>query len=306
MATYDTIIIGGGPAGLSAAIYLGRFQRSVLILDKGNGRWDTAELNENYFGFPQGIHTRQLRELGLQQAEKFGALCKEESVIDVKRHSPENETRFDVQTSDHTYSSRSLILATGVRDHYDGLPQHHAFLGVSLFWCITCDGPKTANKKLVVIGNSDEAACTTMQLLNYTKDITVVANSPELKIPDKWQERLNKASVPVVCKAVKGLEGEKQHVQAVRLADDELIPAEIVFNEQGAQPNSELAVSVGVNVDTASYILTDSEQRTNIPFLYAAGDVTRLYSHQIVTAAHEGSMAAQAANYDLYAPDQKM
>ncbi len=304
--SFDTVIIGGGPAGLSAAIYLARFRRSVLILDQGSGRWDTAEVNENYFGFPEGIHTRQLRELGLQQAQKFGALCQEESVSMIRREHLQDETQFRVQTAAQTYSARTIIIATGVRDHYFGLPEHQDFLGASLFWCITCDGPKTTDKKVVMIGNNDEVACTALQLLRYTKELTLVTNSTELNISAKWQERLNKFNVPVVVKTVIGLEGANHHVRAVVLEEGQEIPAEVVFNGQGAQPNSELAMSLGVAVDEKQYILTSDEQRTNIPFVYAAGDVTRLFSHQIVTAAHEGSMAAQAANYDMYLPEQRL
>jgi thioredoxin reductase (NADPH) len=303
MTSFDTLIIGGGPAGLSAAIYLARFLRSVLVLDGGSGRWDTAELNENYFGFPHGIHTRELRELGLQQADKFGTVYKNEAVDSIVRQS---ETQFVVKSSVETYSARSIIIATGVRDHYVGLPEYETFLGTSLFWCITCDGYKTIDKKVVLIGNHDEAACTTLQFLNYTKQLTLVTNSDEINIAPIWQERLKRYNIPLIRKKVVGLEGESHHIQAVVLADGQKIATEFVFNEQGAQPNSELAISLGVAVDEHQYILTSDEQRTNIPFVYAAGDVTRLFAHQIVTAAHEGSMAAQAANYDLYLPEQRM
>jgi thioredoxin reductase (NADPH) len=306
MPSFDTVVIGGGPAGLTASIYLARFRRSVLVLDQGSGRWDTAEVNENYFGFPQGIYTRQLRELGLQQAQKFGVVYKNESVSEVRGEPLQDGTRFAVQSSTQTYAARTLIIATGVRDYYFGLPEHNAYLGTSLFWCITCDGPKTLGKKVVLIGNTDEVACTTLQFLNYTKDLTLVTNSTALNISAKWQERLHKFNVPIVCEKVTGLEGEDRHIHAVRLEGGQEIPAQLVFNEQGARPNSDLAVSLGVKVDEKKYILADHEQRTNVPFLYAAGDVTRLFSHQIVTAAHEGSMAAQAANYDLYLPEQKM
>jgi thioredoxin reductase (NADPH) len=306
MTSFDTVIIGGGPAGLSAAIYLARFLRSVLVLDQGIGRWDTAELNENYFGFPDGIHTRELRELGLRQAQRFGVEYKNESVSEVRRVPLQDGTQFTVLSSEQTYTSRTLIIATGVRDHYFGLPEHQDFLGTSLFWCITCDGYKTIDKKIVLIGNNDDTACTTLQFLNYTKQLTLVTNSTELKISPLWQERLSSHNVPIVCKKVTGLEGENRHVQAVALEDGEKIPTEFVFNEQGAQPNSELAISLGVAVDEHQYILTTDEQRTNVPFVYAAGDVTRLFAHQIVTAAHEGSMAAQAANYDMYLPHQRM
>jgi thioredoxin reductase (NADPH) len=304
--TFDSIIIGGGPAGLSAAIYLARFCRSTLVLDQGSGRWDTVELNENYFGFPQGIHTRQLRELGLQQAQKFGVVSRDEAVLDVRCDPVEDEKRFTVQTSGGTYYSRTVIIATGVRDHYFGLPEHNDFLGTSLFWCITCDGYKTIDKTLVLIGNTDDVACTTLQFLNYTKKITLVTNASTLNISDKWQERLKKHNVRIIVQQVTGLEGEHHQIRAVVLDDGQKIAADVVFNEQGAQPNSALAIRLGMAVDEYSYILTDDEQRTNIPFAYAAGDVTRLYAHQIVTAAHEGSMAAQAANYDMYSEDQRL
>jgi thioredoxin reductase (NADPH) len=306
MDSYNSIIIGGGPAGLAAAIYLARFRRSVLVLDQGSGRWDTAEINENYFGFPQGIHTRELRELGLKQAQKFGAVCRGEPVSEARREPGPGGAQFAVQSSAQTYSAHTLIIATGVRDYYFGLPEHRAFLGTSLFWCITCDGPKALNKKVVLIGNSDEVACTTLQFVNYTRDLTLVTNATLLNISDKWRERLRKHGVSIVCQKVTGLEGENRHIQAVRLEDGQQIEAQIVFNEQGAHPNSELAIRLGVSVDEKKYILTNHEQRTNIPFVYAAGDVTRLYAHQIVTAAHEGSMAAQAANYDMYLPEQRM
>ncbi|MBA3871890.1 MAG: NAD(P)/FAD-dependent oxidoreductase [Anaerolineae bacterium] len=304
--TFDTIIVGGGPAGLSAAIYLGRFRRSVLIVDQASGRWDTAEVNENYFGFPQGIHTRQLRDLGLQQAQKFGAVYINASVSGVQSELHGAETRFIVQSSAETYLAKTVIIATGVRDHYSGLPEHSDYLGTSLFWCITCDGYKTIDKNIVLIGNNDDVACTTLQFLNYTHKLTLVTNATTLNISARWQAELSKFNVPVVCKKVTGLEGQHHQIHHVVLEDGQKIAADMVFNEQGAEPNSELAVRLGVAVDEKKYILTNDEQRTNIPLVYAAGDVTRLYSHQIVTAAHEGSMAAQAANYDLYLPHQRL
>jgi len=303
--SFDTIIIGGGPAGLSAATYLGRFRRSVLILDQGSGRWDTAEVNENYFGFPHGIHTRDLRQLGLEQAQRFGTVYKNESVTAIQSGTFEDGAHFTVQSSTQTYTARTIIIATGVRDHYVGLPQHQDFLGTSLFWCITCDGYKTIDKTIVLVGNDDDTACTTLQFLDYTQKLTLVTNLPTLNISPRWQAHLKEFNIPVIQKKVVGLEGENRQIRAVVLEDGQRLAADMVFNEQEATPNSELAISIGMAVDEKTYILTDDEQRTNIPFAYAAGDVTRLFAHQIVTAAHEGSMAAQAANYDMYLPHQR-
>lgn len=170
MKLYDCVIIGGGPAGLSAAIYLARFNRTVLVLDKEDqGRWDTKELNQNYLGFPEGIHARQLRELGRQQAMSFGAKYKVDEILSVQRCEEENQ--FEILTEKSKYLSRTIIISTGVKDIYPSFENIKEYLGKSLFWCITCDGWKTRDKKVAIIGNNDEAVSTCMQFLNFTKEL---------------------------------------------------------------------------------------------------------------------------------------
>jgi len=177
MEIYDCIIIGGGPAGATAAIYLARFNRKVLVLDKKQGRSSYPQINENYFGFPEGIHARQLRELGKKQAERFGA----EFVFDDVENVSKKDDLFEIISKNGKYFSKTLIIATGVKDEFPHFKGYEHCIGISLFWCITCDGHRTIDKDIAIIGHDNEAATTAMQFLNYTKKVCFINNSPNFK-----------------------------------------------------------------------------------------------------------------------------
>jgi thioredoxin reductase (NADPH) len=300
---YDTIIIGGGPAGLSAAIYLSRYNRSVLALDRGDGRWNTHEHNENYLGFPDGIDTRELRKRGVKQAEKFGAHIQTDVVTEVRK---ESET-FTVTTPNTTHTARSLIIATGVKDLQPTVPNWHEYWGKSLFWCITCDGYKTRGKKVTVIGNSNDAATTCLQFLNFTQHLTYITNcvNGTCSINKENIDNLKKHNINFIEGYIENLKGTDGQIQEIELEDGTRIETDYMINQQGNSPNSQLAISLGVQTDPPGYILVNEHQKTNIPHLYAAGDVTKIFSHQVATAVHEGATAAESANYDLYESFQK-
>src|SRR5690348_8967120 len=135
---YDCLVIGGGPAGLSAAVYMGRFLRRTLVLDAGEGRSSFEQVNENYLGFPDGVKVRELRALGQKQAERFGVEfvdCRVERLtrIDDGRH-------FRAHSTAGAFDGRTVILCTGVCDIWPDLPNVLDYVGRNLFWCITCDG----------------------------------------------------------------------------------------------------------------------------------------------------------------------
>lgn len=301
---FDTVVVGAGPAGLTAAIYLARFNRSVLVVERGKGRTENYELNENYFGFPNGVHARQLVELGKKQATRFGVQFVHDSISTTQKR----DNLFILEGEEARYEAKSVILATGVKDLFPNIPNFKDYLGTSLFWCITCDGYKTIGKKIIVVGDSDETACTALQFLQYTPNVTVVTNykTTAMEMSEKWQMKLKDRQIPFYPQVIAQVSGQNQQITSVKLEDGTTLQTDMVFSMQGAVPNNSLATELGVLVNGEGYIETDDEQRTNIPFVYAAGDVTRRFSHQIITAAHEGSMAAQAANYDLYDPDQRM
>ncbi len=305
METYDSVVIGGGPAGLSAAIYMCRFNRSCLVIDAGRGRTWTHEINENYLGFPDGVASKVLRALGEQQARKFGA----EFVYDKINSVDKEGELFMLKGAEGEYKTRTIILATGVKDVYpESIENITEYIGQSLFWCITCDGYKVNGKNVMVVGEDDDAVSTALQFMNFTDQITFVTNKEvgQHDISAKWTERLQAAGIKFYEGKIKSVAGTDGMFESVTLEDGQSISLEYMFNQQPAMPNNGLAKMLDLKLSDKGYIETNEEQRTNVAFVYAAGDVTRPYSHQIVTAAHEGSMAAQAANYDMYKPEQRM
>jgi len=302
---YDCVIVGGGPAGISAAIYLARFNRSVIVCDHGDGRWTTREINENYLGFPDGIAAMQLRELGRRQAERFGAAFADLFVQDVQR----GEGAFTVRGDNGEACGRTIILATGVQDilpEFDNADAREYF-GMSLFWCITCDGYKTRGARVAIVGNDDGAATTALQFLNFTDQIALITNAPHgaCRINVRKRAGLEAAGIPLYEGTITTIEGSGGRMSAVDLDDGRRVELDFMFNQQGARPNAALARQLGIVCDPQGYVRVDNEQRTNVPFVYAAGDLTKEFAHQIVTAAHEGATAGTTANYDLYRPDQR-
>jgi thioredoxin reductase (NADPH) len=204
---------------------------------------------------------------------------------------------------------RTLIFATGVRDYLPEFENEDVnnFFGKSLFWCITCDGHKVRGKPVVVVGQDDEAATTTLQFLNFTPQLTMLTNrrQGEHRISEKKEAQLAGAGIPLVEGRLKKVYGDDGFMEEVELDDGRRIATEFMFSQQGARPNTLLARPLGLDMNAEGYIKVDEEQRTNVPMFFAAGDVTREYAHQVVTAAHEGSTAACTANYELYRPEQR-
>lgn len=300
METYEVLVIGGGPAGLSAALYLARYDRQVALFDAGQGRSTWHQINHNYLGFPGGIPAKQLRERGYEQLAEY-------EQVTVLRHKIETMERdgalFIASGQAGQWAARAVILCTGVIDHYPHFEGWHEYVGRSMFWCITCDGYACKGQKVVVAGNTDETASMAMQLTRMAGDVTLLTNSEDFEISEHFVQRLNRANVPIIRDKIDAVEGEEGMMQTLILKSGDRLPLEQLFSHQGATPQTALAEQLGVALSANGYIETDTEQKTNIPGVYAAGDVTRLFSHQITAAVHEGGTAASAANYFLYPPE---
>jgi thioredoxin reductase (NADPH) len=302
---FDAAIVGGGPAGLAAAVNLARALRSVVVCDRPQpGRSDYPQVNHNYLGFPEGIPARELRARGTAQAERYGAQVCAAEVVAIRR-TPDG---FTLEGSGgERLRARGVILAAGVRDNWTRFPGFEAFIGRSLHWCIVCDGYEMRGKRVVVAGNDDEAATMAMQLRRFTPDVTLVTNDGALGLTPCAADRLARRELPVVIGRIsygQARDGEPGMLESLRLEDGRELPAQHLFSHQGAAPQTALARSLGLAMSGSGYITVDTEQRTSEPFVYAAGDCTRLLAHQIVTAAHEGATAAQTLNYDLFHADE--
>ncbi len=297
---YEVMVIGGGPAGMSAALYLARYNRRVVLFDTGHGRSSWHQINHNYLGFPGGIAARDLRNRGRQQLAEYEQVTILEHKIEALRR--ENE-RFCATGQAGEWSSIAVILCTGVVDHYPHFDGWQEYVGRSMFWCITCDGFGCKDARVVVVGNTSDAACEALQLRRFTPHITVVTDSAECGISELFKERLRTAQIPLIHDTIVAAEGNDGTFHAITLSRGHRLELDQLFSQHGATANTKLARDVGVLVAETGFIHVDSEQKTNVAGFYAAGDVTRLHSHQVSTAVHEGGQAASAANYFLYPPE---
>jgi len=299
---FESLIIGGGPAGLSAALYLARFDRRVALFDTGQGRSTWHQVNHNYLGFPGGIPARKLRELGYKQLEEYPQ-------VSVLRHKVEQLERRDgwfyASGQAGEWRAPTVILCTGVVDHYPQFDGWEEYVGRSMFWCITCDGYLCKGRRVVVVGHTNEAAALAMQLTRLTDRLTLLTNSESFEMSPRFIERLNAAGIPIVRDRIDQARGQNGMFEALILKSGDVLPLDQMFSHQGATPRNELARQLGLELSKQGYIIVDHEQKTSMPGVYAAGDVNRTYSHQISAAVYEGGMAASAANYYLYPPELK-
>jgi thioredoxin reductase (NADPH) len=301
-ALYDSLVIGGGPAGLSAALQLARFNRRVLLFDAGGGRARFHQVNHNYLGFPGGIPARDLVDLGRRQVREYPVAVIDEPVLRADR---DEEAFLATAANGCTYRGRTVILATGVRDHFPLFPAWQDYVGRSLFWCIVCDGYSTRGKRIVVVGNDGAAGVTALQFLEFTAHVTLLTNAPEERLGPAVCQALERRGVPLVIGEIAGVDGQDGILASLTLQDGRSLELDFLFSLQGQTPNSELAATLGVGLSPGGFILANANQETAVPGVFAAGDVTRDLAHQVCTAVHEGNTAATAANYYLYAPDLK-
>jgi thioredoxin reductase (NADPH) len=304
MAVADSLVIGGGPAGLSAALSLARFDRSILLFDAGQGRSTWHQVNHNYLGFPGGISARRLRELGREQLGEYPHVRCLEHKIETLERAPDGDG-FLASGQAGEWRARAVVIATGVIDHYphfDGWDEH---VGRSMFWCIACDGYACKNERVVVVGHTNEAAEETLQLRRFTHKLTMLTNSQECDIDSEFQQRLEQARIPLIHDKIDSVTGQGGFFHHLTTKEGRIIELDQLFAVQGQTPQSDLARQLGVDLSESGYITVDTEQKTSVPGVFAAGDVTRLHSHQVSTAAHEGAQAAAAANYYLYPPEMR-
>ncbi|MEU4034003.1 NAD(P)/FAD-dependent oxidoreductase [Streptomyces collinus] len=303
MGIVDTVVVGGGPAGLSAALYLARYNREVLVFDTGHGRSTHHQTNHNYLGFPDGIPTVDLRKLGREQLARYPrARVLHHLVTHAEGDAGQG---FTVRSQGHSWRARSLVLATGVLDHFPHFEGWEPYVGRSMFWCIACDGYENRGRSILVVGHTDAAAGEAMQLHSLTDRVRLLTNSASDEISPKFRRRLAAAGIPVVHDRIAEAEGADGMLSAVLTREGRRLELDALFSIQGATPETALARQLGVRLAPTGYVAVDSEQRTSVPGVYAAGDLTALHSHQVTAAVHEGAQAASAANYFLHPPELK-
>src|SRR4051812_39386749 len=267
----DALVVGGGPAGLSAAIYLARYNRSVIVFDRDHGRSTHHQVNHNYLGFVDGISAVQLRETGKRQLGRYPHTSVAHHLVDKMWR---EDGTFTAHSQGHTWTGSVVLLATGVLDHYPHFRDWETYVGTSMFWCITCDGYENRGRDIVVVGHTDAAAGEAMQLHSLTDRIRLLTNSHTNEISERYAERLRAAGIPVIHDRIAAGFGADGQLPPLDTAGGLRLPLDALFSIQGITPETRLAGDIGVETNAAGYIVIDTDQKTNVEGVFAAGDIT--------------------------------
>lgn len=300
----DIVIIGGGPAGLSAAIYAERAGLKTVVLERTalGGQVAITPVVENYPGFAR-IPGKTLVELLIQHAAQYAEIHTGEDVKDI--HKKDGE--FHVKTNRATYISKAIIIATGASNRRLDVPGEKRFYGRGVSYCAECDGYLFKDgKKVIVVGGGNTALTFAIYLHSLGSDVTVVHRRDQFRAEMRLQESLKSAHIPVLWNSeVIEIMGEKV-VKAVKIKNNidgsvKQMPVDGIFIAIGYEPNNRVANMLGLKLDEQGYIVVDSQMRTSMPYVYAAGDITGGVK-QIVVAVSQGSIAALSAFEDIKSP----
>ncbi|TET64538.1 thioredoxin-disulfide reductase [Candidatus Bathyarchaeota archaeon] len=299
MESWDLIIIGAGPAGLTAGIYGARSGLKTLVLEEktpGGAAADTP-LVENYPGFSEGISGRDLVDKMAEHCRKVGAEIRQlERFIELN---VKDERRI-VKTDKATYSASAVIIASGCHYRELGVPGEKELRGRGVSYCTLCDGPFFKGKKVIVIGGGNAAIVSAIYLANLASDVKLAHRRSQLRAEEALVKDLHAQKVNVLWNTeLKEIRGDVK-VKGVVLFNSKTgetreMDVDGVFVQVGEVPNSQIAKEAGVEVDKDGYIIVDSRQRTNLSGVYAAGDVTTSPVKQIGTAVGQAIIAATEA-----------
>ncbi|WP_457628952.1 thioredoxin-disulfide reductase [Oceanithermus sp.] len=295
---YDVIIIGGGPAGLTAGIYAGRGGLKTVILEKGlpGGQIAQTDEVENYPGFPEGITGPELANRMAEQARKFGA----EVVMDEVQGLEKADEGFLVKGFERNYRAKSVIIATGANPRKLGVPGEDKFYGRGVSTCATCDGFFYRDKEVVVVGGGDAAVEEGIFLTKFASKVTIIHRRDELRANKVAQQRAfaNPKIEFLFSHIVTEVLGD-EHVTGVKVKnlktnEEYVYPTDGVFVFVGSVPNTEFLKGV-VELRPDGYVAVTDEIHTSVPGIFAAGDVADPIYKQLATSVGAGTRAAMTA-----------
>jgi len=292
---YDMIILGAGPAGMSAAIYAARLKLNTLIISETIGGYAAeAHKVENYPGF-KSISGYELMEKFREHVEGFNIQIKEEKVAEIRKG-----RTFSVMTADSRYESETILLALGTRKKKLNVPGEAEFLGKGVSYCAVCDGAFFKNKVVAVAGGADSALNAALMLAEHAKKVYLVFRNEITAKPilaeavgkNKAIENVPKANITLI-------KGDRT-IKSIELSNGKELDVDGLFIEIGSDPAVDTAKTLGVRTDAKGSIMVDREMNTNVEGVFAAGDITDSHpkARQILTAAADGAIASLAAfNY---------
>jgi thioredoxin reductase (NADPH) len=292
---YDIVIIGGGPAGLSAGIYTSRARLSTLLVEKGaiGGQILNAELIENYPGFPEGISGFDLTQFMHQQATKFGTKTVTAEVTGIEITGEQKV----VKTSENSFTARAVIIAGGSERQKLGVPGETEFTGRGVSYCATCDGAFFREKPVAVVGGGNAAITEALELTKFASRITVIHRRRELRATKIMQEKaLANPKIEFLWDTVVAeIMGEtfvsRMRVRNVTTGQASILDVDGIFVSVGFKPNTDYLRDI-LALDAAGAIVTNERMETDVPGVLAAGDIRSNSIRQVISAAGDGATAA--------------
>lgn len=279
---YDAIIIGAGPAGISASLYLKRANKNVLVLYSGESQLEKAHKIDNYYGFVGGVTGKELYENGIKQARELGIEVKNEEVLNITTNA---DLSYTASTKDNEYQASSLIFSTGNKKLKPNIDGVNDFEGKGISYCAICDGFFYRKKKLAVLGNEAYALSEAEELSNITDNITVLTNG--LSAPE--------TEFPVIDKKIKAFSGDMK-LSKVVFDDGSEEEFDGVFIAQGVAGGVDFAKKLGIMTE-GNNIKVDEKMKTNLPGVFSCGDVNGGLL-QVSKAVYDGAEAGlSAVNY---------
>ena len=302
MKLYDMVIIGGGPAGYTAALYAARAGLQVVVLEKlsAGGQMALTSQIDNYPGFVQGVDGFELAEAMQQQAERFGA---ETELAEVTALELDGAIK-QIHTTEGLFQARTVVIATGANPRQLGIPGEQALVGRGVNYCAACDGMFYKGKTVVVVGGGNTAAADALLLSRVAKKVILVHRRNSLRATKIYHEPLQKAenlefiwdSTVVALHQEGKLTGVTlRHVQS---GQEDFLPCDGLFVSVGRSPATALVTGL-LELDEAGYIVADESTQTSLPGVYAIGDVRTKQLRQVVTAVADGAMAVHSAEQYL-------
>ena len=294
----DCLVIGGGPAGLTAAIYLARFHLDLLVVDGGKSRASLIPCTRNHAGYPHGIEGKELIRLMREQACKYGAKVDTEFVTKLERD--ETTGLFTATWGSGQAIARTVLLATGVTNRRPPMDEelHDEALERGLVrYCPICDGYEVTDKRVGVIGSDSHGVAEAIFIRSYTADVTLIAPDKALQLKPEDSQKLKDAGIECVDGPAQAVAIDQRCI-VVDTAEGHYV-FDSIYPALGSDTHTQLAEMVGADLSNDSCIRVDSHQRTSVPGLYAAGDVV-IGLDQISHAMGEGGVAATTIRNDLH------
>jgi thioredoxin reductase (NADPH) len=283
----DSLIVGGGPAGLTAAIYLARFRRRVLLVDAGASRAALIPESHNYPGFAGGISGNALLMRLRDQAERYGATLRKGEVGALEQ----DPSGFRAAIGSHSVRARKVLLATGIVDGSPDLPALDWLVGSArVRYCPVCDAYEATDKRIAVLGPVHHALKKALFVRTYSKNVLLLALGPEVGLSSDERRALQAAGIAEPRAPVVELFPDGERIAAVTAAG-ERIEADVLYPAMGATVRSDLAIDLGAACNVNGCLFVDDHLRTSVDNLYAAGDVTTDL-HQISVATGHAAIAA--------------